>query len=89
MSNNKTLIIIGAGIAGLATGCYARMNGYDVRIFEMHDKPGGMCTSWQPLMRARPRPETYENDCHREHRGHRVLLTHLTHPTHLTHLFSW
>ena len=47
MSNNKTLIIIGAGIAGLATGCYARMNGYDVRIFEMHDKPGGMCTSWQ------------------------------------------
>jgi phytoene dehydrogenase-like protein len=40
------LIIIGAGIAGLATGCYARMNGYDVEIFEMHTQPGGMCTSW-------------------------------------------
>jgi phytoene dehydrogenase-like protein len=45
MAGNK-LIIIGAGIAGLATGCYARMNGYDVEIFEMHTQPGGMCTSW-------------------------------------------
>jgi phytoene dehydrogenase-like protein len=47
MTNDRDLIIIGAGIAGLATGCYARMNGYDAHIFEMHDKPGGMCTSWQ------------------------------------------
>lgn len=46
MANNK-LIIIGAGIAGLATGCYARMNGYDVEIFEMFTQPGGMCTSWK------------------------------------------
>jgi len=43
----KKIIIIGAGIAGLATGIYARINGYDVDIYEMHDKPGGMCTSWQ------------------------------------------
>lgn len=43
----KSLIIIGAGIAGLSTGCYARMNGYDSQIFEMHDKPGGVCTSWK------------------------------------------
>jgi phytoene dehydrogenase-like protein len=43
----KKLIIIGAGIAGLSAGCYARINGYDVDIFEMHDKPGGMCTSWK------------------------------------------
>jgi len=42
----KSVIVIGAGIAGLSTGCYARMNGYDVQIFEKHDKPGGMCTSW-------------------------------------------
>jgi phytoene dehydrogenase-like protein len=41
------MIIIGAGIAGLAAGCYARVNGYDVRLLEMHDKPGGLCTSWQ------------------------------------------
>ncbi len=43
----KSLIIIGAGIAGLSTGCYAQMNGYQSQIFEMHDKPGGVCTSWR------------------------------------------
>lgn len=42
----KSIIIIGAGIAGLSTGCYAQMNGYNTRIFEMHNKPGGLCTSW-------------------------------------------
>jgi phytoene dehydrogenase-like protein len=44
---DKSIIVIGAGIAGLSTGCYARMNGYGVKIFETHDKPGGMCTSWK------------------------------------------
>ncbi len=43
----ESIAIIGAGVAGLATGCYARMNGYRTRIFELHDKPGGMCTSWE------------------------------------------
>lgn len=41
------VIIIGAGIAGLAAGCYAQMNGYETQIFEMHDKAGGLCTSWK------------------------------------------
>jgi len=41
------MIIIGAGIAGLAAGCYAQMNGYQTRIFELHDLPGGLCTSWK------------------------------------------
>jgi NADPH-dependent 2,4-dienoyl-CoA reductase/sulfur reductase-like enzyme len=41
-----SVIIIGAGIAGLATGVYARLNGYDAAIFELHDKPGGVCTGW-------------------------------------------
>jgi phytoene dehydrogenase-like protein len=44
---DRSLIIIGAGIAGLSTGCYAQMNGYRSQIFELHDKPGGVCTSWQ------------------------------------------
>ena len=39
--------IIGAGIAGLCTGCYLQMNGYDTEIFELHDKPGGLSTSWK------------------------------------------
>jgi phytoene dehydrogenase-like protein len=43
----KTIIIIGAGIAGLSAGCYAQMNGYKSRIFELHDLPGGLCTSWE------------------------------------------
>jgi phytoene dehydrogenase-like protein len=43
----KEIIIIGAGMAGLSTGCYAQMNGYKTRILEMHDKPGGLCTSWK------------------------------------------
>ena len=43
----KSIIIVGAGIAGLSTGCYAGMNGYKSTIFEMHDKPGGLCTAWK------------------------------------------
>lgn len=44
---NKKLIIIGAGVAGLAAGCYAQMNGFDSEIFELHDLPGGLCTAWE------------------------------------------
>jgi phytoene dehydrogenase-like protein len=44
---DRSIIIIGAGIAGLSAGCYAQMNGYHTRIFELHDKPGGLCTSWK------------------------------------------
>ena len=44
---SRSILVIGAGIAGLSTGCYAQMNGYDITILEMHDRPGGMCTSWQ------------------------------------------
>ncbi len=43
----KSIVIIGAGIAGLSAGCYARMNGYDTKIFEMHSIPGGVCTAWK------------------------------------------
>lgn len=47
--SEKSIIIIGGGIAGLAAGCYARMNGFNARIFEMHAQPGGLCTSWHRL----------------------------------------
>jgi phytoene dehydrogenase-like protein len=43
---SRTLIIVGAGIGGLSTGCYALMNGYRVRIFESHGTPGRLCTAW-------------------------------------------
>ncbi|MCB0585725.1 MAG: NAD(P)/FAD-dependent oxidoreductase [Phaeodactylibacter sp.] len=43
----KKVIIIGGGMAGLSAGCYLRMNGYETEIFEMHNVPGGVCTSWR------------------------------------------
>ena len=42
----KSIILIGAGISGLAAGIYGQMNGYEMQIFGMHAKPGGQCTSW-------------------------------------------
>lgn len=42
-----TIAIIGAGVAGLAAGCYAQMNGYQSHVFELHDIPGGLCTAWE------------------------------------------
>jgi len=44
---NKQIIVIGAGIAGLTTGIYAKRSGFDVTVFEQHAIPGGMCTSWR------------------------------------------
>lgn len=43
----QSMIIIGGGLGGLSTGCYAQMNGYDSHILEMHEIPGGCCTSWE------------------------------------------
>ncbi len=43
----KSIIIIGAGIAGLAAGCYGQMNGYRTQVFELHHLPGGLCTAWE------------------------------------------
>ena len=45
--STKSILIIGAGMAGLSAGCYAQMNGFDSRIFELHFLPGGLCTSWR------------------------------------------
>ncbi|MFX1593071.1 MAG: phytoene desaturase family protein [Promethearchaeota archaeon] len=44
---SKKVIIIGAGISGLASGCYLQMNGYQTEIYEFHDRPGGLCTAWK------------------------------------------
>jgi phytoene dehydrogenase-like protein len=43
----KSIIIIGAGMGGLAAGIFGQINGYQTHIFEMHTKPGGQCASWQ------------------------------------------
>ncbi len=43
----KSIIVIGAGVAGLCAGVYARQNGFNCTILEMHTQPGGLCTSWR------------------------------------------
>lgn len=46
--SDRTVIIIGAGLAGLAAGVYAQRAGYRAHIFEHASQPGGvaaMCFS--------------------------------------------
>lgn len=43
----KHVIIIGAGIAGLTAGIYARQSGFAATILESHTIPGGASTSWR------------------------------------------
>lgn len=43
----KKVLIIGAGIAGLSAGVYARRSGFGAEILEMHTIPGGNSTSWR------------------------------------------
>jgi phytoene dehydrogenase-like protein len=42
-----SIIIIGSGMGGLATGIYGQLNGFDTTIFEAHHQSGGQCTSWK------------------------------------------
>ncbi|MBE0648032.1 MAG: NAD(P)/FAD-dependent oxidoreductase [Bacteroidales bacterium] len=39
--------IIGAGVSGLAAGCYLQMSDFHTTIFEQNDRPGGLCVSWK------------------------------------------
>lgn len=39
---NKKVAVIGAGPAGLSCAYYLAIRGYQVKIFEMHNEPGGM-----------------------------------------------
>jgi phytoene dehydrogenase-like protein len=43
----RKVVVIGAGIAGLSAGVYARRAGFDVEVFEAHTIPGGLCTAWR------------------------------------------
>lgn len=42
----KKIIIIGAGVAGLTAGIYARRAGYETIIYEKNDTTGGSCSGW-------------------------------------------
>lgn len=42
----ERIVVVGAGIAGLAAAIYGRLAGYDVEVFEKNAVPGGECTGW-------------------------------------------
>lgn len=42
----KNVIIVGAGVSGLAAGIYAQQSGFNTVIYEKHNMTGGVCTSW-------------------------------------------
>jgi phytoene dehydrogenase-like protein len=44
---DDSIIIVGAGMGGLASGVYGQLNGYKTEIFEQHNIPGGQCASWR------------------------------------------
>lgn len=43
----RSVIIIGAGLAGLAAGIHAQRNGYQTRIFEHAGQAGGVAVGWR------------------------------------------
>ncbi len=47
MQHNKSAIIIGAGIAGIATAIRLKIKGRDVVVFEANDYPGGKLSQFQ------------------------------------------
>lgn len=42
----KKIIVAGGGIAGLTTGIYARLAGYEAEIYEKNPVVGGECMGW-------------------------------------------
>lgn len=46
-TETRSVIIIGAGLAGLAAGISAQTNGYQSHIFEHHTTPGGVAAWWK------------------------------------------
>lgn len=45
--SHPSVVIIGGGLAGLSTGCYALANGWAATILEHNIALGGVCTAWR------------------------------------------
>lgn len=43
----KKIIIVGAGISGLAAGIYGQKHGYMTEIYEKNPVAGGLCATWK------------------------------------------
>ena len=42
--NKKSVVIVGAGVAGMATAIFLAKNGFDVSVFEKNSQAGGRCS---------------------------------------------
>lgn len=47
MENKKKIAIIGGGYSGLSSGIYAQLAGFQTKIFEHAQKPGGLAASFK------------------------------------------
>ncbi|HET7874510.1 MAG TPA: NAD(P)/FAD-dependent oxidoreductase [Methylomirabilota bacterium] len=56
------VIVVGAGIGGLAAGALLARRGLRVLVLEQHYLPGGFCTSWPRIVRAGERRLRYVFD---------------------------
>ena len=43
----RSVVVVGGGIAGLAAGCYGRLEGYETTVLEQGAGPGGLATCWR------------------------------------------
>lgn len=46
MKNEKTVVVIGAGLSGMTAGIYLLKHGYKVILLEKNPSVGGLCTGW-------------------------------------------
>ena len=46
-SSRPRVVIVGAGVAGLASAALLARSGYRVEVFEQHDRPGGRAGQWE------------------------------------------
>src|SRR5512135_1135067 len=42
-AEKRTVLVVGAGIGGIATAARLAHHGYRVKVFEKNEKPGGRC----------------------------------------------
>ena len=47
LKNRYEVIVVGAGLGGLATSCLLAKRGVEVLLIEQHSMPGGACTSFR------------------------------------------